>query len=159
MMIFADPSKPSRLSALLHVYWRLTRGMTLGVRACVVNREGHILLIRHSYTPGWHFPGGGCEVGQTLADALVTELREEANVVMDAAPRLFGIYHNARTAPRDHVALYLVEAWHQPAAPVPNREIVEHGFFARDALPEGTTRGTRERIEELFEGRAASPIW
>ncbi|QCK88335.1 NUDIX domain-containing protein [Phreatobacter aquaticus] len=159
MMIFADPAKRSRLTPLLHLYWRITRGMTLGVRACVVDQEDCILLIRHSYTPGWHFPGGGVEVGQTLMDALVTELREEANVVMDGAPRLVGMYHNALTAPRDHVALYLVEAWHQPAPPVPNREIVEHGFFARTALPEGTTRGTRERIEELFEARPASPIW
>ena len=158
-MIFADPAKRSRLTPLLHLYWRITRGMTLGVRACVVDQEDRILLIRHSYTPGWHFPGGGVEVGQTLMDALVTELREEANVVMDGAPRLVGMYHNALTAPRDHVALYLVEAWHQPAPPVPNREIVEHGFFARTALPEGTTRGTRERIEELFEARPASPIW
>ncbi len=159
MVIFADPTKPSRLTPLLHLYWRISRGMTLGVRACVVDPQGRILLIQHSYTPGWHFPGGGVEVGQTLSDALATELREEANVLMDGPPRLVGMYHNARTAPRDHVALYLVEAWHQPAAPVPNREIVEHGFFARSALPEGTTRGTRERIEELFEGRPASPIW
>lgn len=158
-MILADPHARSWLTPLFHLYWRVTRGMTLGVRACVVDGDGRILLIRHSYTPGWHFPGGGVEVGQTMVDALATELREEANVIMHGPARLVGVYHNARTAPRDHVGFYVIEAWHQPAPPVPNREIVEHGFFAPTALPEGTTRGTRERLEELFAGRPPSAVW
>ena len=34
----------------------------------------------------------------------------------------------------------------------PNREIVAHGFFALDALPDGTTPGTRRRIAEVLQG-------
>jgi len=157
--MLVDPKGRSRLTPLFHLYWRFARGMTLGVRACVVDREGRILLIKHSYTPGWHFPGGGVEVGQTLAAALATELREEANVVMTGEPSLVGLYHNARTSRRDHVALYRVEQWEQPSPPVPSYEIVAHGFFARSALPEGTTRGTRERIAEMFDGQAKSEVW
>lgn len=135
--------------------------MTLGVRACVIDREGRILLIRHSYTPGWHFPGGGVEVGQTLAEALASELKEEANVEMSGEARLVGVYLNARASRRDHVALFRLDAgtWSQPAPPVPNREIVAHGFFAADDLPAETTRGTRERIEELVAGRPPAAIW
>ena len=158
-MILLSPDGRSRLTPLLHLYWRFARGMTLGVRACVVDGEDRILLIRHSYTPGWHFPGGGVEVGQTMAAALATELHEEANVVMTGEPSLIGLYLNARTSRRDHVALYRVDRWQQPSPPQPTREIVAHGFFERSALPEGTTRGTRERIEELFEGRERSDIW
>jgi ADP-ribose pyrophosphatase YjhB (NUDIX family) len=159
LMLLVNPNGRSRLTPLFHLYWRFARGMTLGVRACVVDTRGHILLIKHSYTPGWHFPGGGVEVGQTLSDALATELREEANVVMTGEPSLIGLYHNARTSRRDHVALYRVEQWQQPSPPQPTREIVDHGFFDRSALPEGTTRGTRERIEEMFEGRQRSELW
>ena len=160
-MMLLTPARRAWLSPLLHRYWRFARGMTLGVRACVIDGEGLILLIRHSYTPGWHFPGGGVEVGQTLAEALAQELREEANVEVTGEARLVGVYLNARASRRDHVALYRLDPghWRQPAPPVPNREIVAHGFFAADDLPAETTRGTRERIAELLGGRPPAPIW
>jgi ADP-ribose pyrophosphatase YjhB (NUDIX family) len=158
-MIFLSPDRRSRLTPLLHVYWRFSRGMTLGVRACVVDGEGRILLVRHSYTPGWHFPGGGVEVGQTMRAALADELKQEANVELAGDPQLVGLYLNERTSRRDHVAFYRVDAWLQPAPFVPTREILECGFYSLDALPEDTTRGTRERIGELFEGKAKSEVW
>jgi ADP-ribose pyrophosphatase YjhB (NUDIX family) len=158
-MIFLSPDRRSRLTPLLHAYWRFSRGMTLGVRACVTDGEGRVLLVRHSYTPGWHFPGGGVEVGQTMRAALGDELRQEANVELVGEPQLVGIYLNARTSRRDHVALYRVEAWRQPGPFVPTREILECGFYRLDDLPADTTRGTRERIGELFEGRERSEVW
>ena len=82
------PDGRSLITPVLHFYWRIARGMTLGVRGCVVDEAGRLLLIRHSYTPGWHFPGGGVEVGQTLEEALAMELREEANVEMTGSPAL-----------------------------------------------------------------------
>src|SRR6187200_446523 len=50
---------------ILHPWFRLTRGMSLGVRALVRDENGRILLIRHSYAPGWLLPGGGVERGET----------------------------------------------------------------------------------------------
>ncbi|WP_439574309.1 NUDIX domain-containing protein [Phreatobacter sp.] len=160
-MILLSPERRAWLSPILHRYWRFSRGMTLGVRACVFDDAGRVLLIRHSYTPGWHFPGGGVEVGQTLADALATELKEEANVEITGEARLVGMFLNARTSKRDHVALYRLDpsCWRQPAPPVPNREIVAHGFFSPDALPADISRGTRERVVELVSGAPPAAIW
>jgi hypothetical protein len=47
----------------------------------------------------------------------------------------------------------------QTAEPVPGREIVAHGFFKPDELPNDTTAGTRARIFEVLAGRPASERW
>jgi ADP-ribose pyrophosphatase YjhB (NUDIX family) len=144
---------------VLHVYWRFSRGVTLGVRAVVIDGGGKVFLVMHSYVPGWHLPGGGVEVGETAAVALARELREEGNIELVEPPPLFGVYFNRRVSRRDHVALYVVRSFRQSAPPQPNHEIVAHGFFAPDALPAETTRATRERIAEVLDGRVPATIW
>jgi len=143
----------------LHLWFLLSRGMTMGVRAVVLDGEGRVFLVRHSYVPGWHFPGGGIELGQDALAALEMELSEEGNIVMAGEPRLFGVYFNPVASRRDHVLLYVVRAFSQTGPRAPDREIVETGFFPLDALPEGTTRATRRRLAEVLEGVAATPRW
>jgi ADP-ribose pyrophosphatase YjhB (NUDIX family) len=144
---------------VLHFYWRFSRGLTLGVRAVVIDHNGKVFLIVHSYVPGWHLPGGGVEIGETAAAALGRELREEGNIELVDQPTLFGVYFNRRISRRDHVALYVVRAFRQPAPPRPNHEIIAHGFFAPDSLPAETTRATRERLAEVLNGRKPAELW
>jgi ADP-ribose pyrophosphatase YjhB (NUDIX family) len=144
---------------VLHFYWRFSRGLTLGVRAVVIDGSGRVFLIMHSYVPGWHLPGGGVEIGETAAVALARELREEGNIELVDQPMLFGVYFNRRISRRDHVALYVVRAFRQDTPPQPNHEIIAHGFFAPDALPAETTRATRERIAEVLNERKPAELW
>jgi ADP-ribose pyrophosphatase YjhB (NUDIX family) len=154
------PRRLRRLAGrLLHLYFRLHRGMTLGVRAAVLNGAGEILLVRHTYTPGWHMPGGGVEPGETLADALAKELREEANIALTGAAPLHGVFLNRHASPRDHVAVYVVRQFAQSGPKLPDREIAEARFFPLGALPEGTTPGTRRRLREIAGGAAPTPDW
>jgi ADP-ribose pyrophosphatase YjhB (NUDIX family) len=138
---------------------RITRGMTLGVRAMVLDGEGRIFLVRHSYVKGWHMPGGGVEPGETLAEALAKELREEGNIVITGETTLLGVYLNRKASRRDHVAVYMVRHFRQTAPHEPDREIVETGFFPLTALPDGTTQATRRRIAEALEGIKPTPEW
>jgi 8-oxo-dGTP pyrophosphatase MutT (NUDIX family) len=144
---------------VMHTYWRFARGLTLGVRAVVLDGQGRVFLVRHSYIAGWHLPGGGVEAGETAGEALARELLEEGNIVLAAEPVLHGIYFNRRTSRRDHVALFVVREFRQDSAPVPNREIVAHGFFSPEALPPDTGDGTRARITEVLNGVPASELW
>ena len=147
------------ITRLMHVYWRFSRGATLGARAMVIDGSGRIFLIQHSYVAGWHFPGGGVETGETFLEALARELAEEGNIVLTGPPVLHGVFFNKRVSRRDHVALYIVRDFRQDSQPVPDREIIAHGFFSPDALPEGTSRATRARIAEVLGGVAVSELW
>ncbi len=144
---------------MLHGYFALSRGMTMGVRAACFDEAGRIFLVRHSYVPGWHLPGGGVERGETALEALVKEMREEGNLAIGAPPRLIHIYFNRQTSKRDHVLLYRCDAVTQTAPRLKDREIVEAGFFALDALPVATTAATRRRLEELAGRSAFADFW
>jgi len=144
---------------LLHFYWRFARAATLGARGLVIDGNGRVFLIKHSYVDGWHLPGGGVETGETLLTALARELAEEGNILMTALPVLHGVFFNGRVSRRDHVAVYIVREFRQHGPPVPNHEIVEHGFFALDALPADTGRATRARIAEVFDGAPVGELW
>jgi ADP-ribose pyrophosphatase YjhB (NUDIX family) len=144
---------------VLHFSWRFTRGLTLGVRAVVLDGDGKVFLVEHSYVAGWHLPGGGVETDETLLVALGRELHEEGNIELTGPPQFFGVYFNRRISRRDHVALFIVRAFRQTAPPQPGYEIIGHGFFALDALPPDTSRATRERLAEVFDGRAVSELW
>jgi 8-oxo-dGTP pyrophosphatase MutT (NUDIX family) len=147
------------LRRVFHAYWRIKRGATLGVRGLVIDRNGRVLLIRHTYVSGWHLPGGGVETGETMLAALARELREEGNIELTGTPALHGIYFNRQASRRDHVALFVVRDFRQPGVPKPNFEIAECAFFARDALPVDTTRGTRARIAEVLDGVPVPELW
>jgi len=144
---------------MMHFYWRFSRAATLGTRAMVIDGTGRVFLVKHSYVDGWHLSGGGVETGETLLEALARELAEEGNIQLAGPPRLHGVFFNKRISRRDHVALYIVRDFRQDGQPVPNYEIIEHGFFALDALPADTGRATRARIAEVFEGVAVSELW
>ena len=140
------------------VWWRLRRPMTLGVRGLVRDSDSRVLLVKHTYTPGWHFPGGGVERGESIETALVRETLEETGVVVEDM-RLFGLYTHFDVFPGDHIAVFKVERWRQPQVPAPNSEIAEQGFFPLDALPSGTTPQTRSRIAELLQQTPRSSAW
>ena len=145
---------------LFHLYFRLKRPMTFGVRGLVHDADRNsVFLIRHTYVPGWQLPGGGVEVGETALEALERELFEEGNIELAEPPALKSIHFNRRASRRDHVAFYLVENYRQAAPKLPDREIAEGWFFPLDRLPDGTTPATLRRIAETFGGAPVSPDW
>jgi 8-oxo-dGTP pyrophosphatase MutT (NUDIX family) len=147
------------ISKTLQRYWRYSRGLTLGAQGVVLDAENRVLLIRHTYRSGWHFPGGGVEKGETAEDALRRELHEEAGVDVAGSPELFGLYANHHLFPGDHIALFVVRTWSQKTAPKPNAEIAEHRMVPWDALPDGTTAPVRRRLLEIMTGEAPAPHW
>lgn len=140
-------------------YWRMSRGLTLGAQGCVLDASNRVLLIRHTYRPGWHFPGGGVERGESAEFAVIRELEEEAGIIVECRPKLFGLYDHQRVFPGDHIALFVVRSWHQSHVPAPNHEIAGQGFFAFSELPAGIDPPTLSRIKEILGSGAPAEMW
>ena len=139
-------------------WFRLRRPMTLGVRGVVTNGDGGVLLVRHTYTPGWHFPGGGVERAETAQQAMAKELREEAGIVAAGPMALLSVHSNHGFFPNDHVLVFRIAEWRQETRP-DRGEIAETGFFDPLAPPEGVTKGTLRRLGEIFGGESVREDW
>lgn len=137
------------------LWWMLRAPVRIGVRGIVLDQEGRVLLVRHSYgSEGWGFPGGGPGRRERLADTIVREVREETGVRCQVE-NLLGIYDSFHEGKSDHVALFICRApgGSQPRPTSP--EIVASAFFPFDNLPPQASQGTRRRLAELQAGHSA----
>ena len=134
----------------------LTRPLTVGVRGLVLDGRDRVFLVRHTYVPGWHLPGGGVEAGESARVALARELQEEARVVVRGAPVLHGVFLQGR---RDHVVVYVVRDFTVREARAPDWEIAEARFHALADLPGDTSAPTRRRLREVLEGVPPAETW
>ena len=141
---------------LIHATARLTRPLTIGVRAVILDESDavgntKVFLVRHSYVPGWHLPGGAVEAGETVLEALVRETREECAIAIEPdVPRLFGLYFNRRVSRRDHVAVYVARDF---------RVLSERDRIGRSWKPASTPLRRCPRGRRPRHGRAWPKCW
>lgn len=143
----------------LSLFRRLRHGMTLGVRTIAIDSEARVLLVRHTYTPGWHFPGGGVDVGETTSDAARRELREEANTIAIGPLLLHGVFLNTHGARRDHVVCYRVPCFEIGPPPRPSLEIADVAWFSLQALPADVSPATARRLREVTAEAPPDALW
>jgi ADP-ribose pyrophosphatase YjhB (NUDIX family) len=66
-----------------------------GASAVVVNEAGAILLHRRDDNELWSIPGGSMEVGESIRETIVREVKEETG--LDVEPQsIVGVYSNPR---------------------------------------------------------------
>jgi 8-oxo-dGTP pyrophosphatase MutT (NUDIX family) len=141
------------LSAAYRLYklrWRIFRPVTIGVRLLLVDGE-RVVLVKHTYQPGWQLPGGALNRWETPAAAAVREGVEEAGAQVLDGLVLLGIYSSFDDGQSNHIMTYFCRSYR--LEPRSDRwEIAECREFALDALPPDMTAGTRRRIEEYLAG-------
>jgi len=76
---YHDPSAPRANS------------LVVGSSAIVVDDRSRLLLQRRSDSGNWALPGGVMEIGETLAQSLIREVREESGLEV-AVRRIVGVY-------------------------------------------------------------------
>lgn len=87
-------------------------GPALTVDCVVFDAAGRLLLIRRKHAPfagQYALPGGFVEVGETVAEAALRELKEETGIEGEVI-RLIGVYSDPGRDPRGHTvsAAFLV---------------------------------------------------
>jgi len=133
--------------------------ITLGVRLLALDAEGRVFLVRHSYFPGLHLPGGGVDLGETCRQAAEREAREEGGLLLPEPPALFHLYWNPIAIRRDHIALFVARGVRQAGPRPRSLEILAAGFHDVDALPPDITDATRRRLAEVVGGAPPSDRW
>ena len=138
--------------------WRVFGPRTIGVRGLVVDAEGNVILVRHSYgPPAWHLPGGGVKRRESLVDALRRELAQECGLTITGPVRLLGTYSNLRQGKCDHITVFVVEDWAREV--VDDAEIAGLGFFSPHDLPAATAPGSARRVGEWSKGAVTDFSW
>lgn len=137
--------------------WRLFHPVTIGARVILI-RNRDVLLIRHTYRPGWFFPGGGVDKGETLEDAARREAEEEAGATLHEVT-LLGLFSDFNEGKSDHVAVFYSRQFDVHPF-TPGNEIAERAWFSLDNLPPGVSRATKRRLEELAAGETPrAGVW
>lgn len=116
-------------------------------------RDGRVLLVRERSDGGWCLPGGWADVGDAPSQAAVREVREEAGFDC-VARKVIGVFDaNRGGEPLSafHAFKVIFYCDITGGAPRPDHEILEVGFFAREALlPLSGFRTTPAQLAECF---------
>jgi 8-oxo-dGTP pyrophosphatase MutT (NUDIX family) len=139
----------------LHLFLvAIRKRQTVGARLALIDGQ-KVLLVRHTYVPGWHFPGGGVEPFETAEAAAVREGLEETGYAAIGRSQLHGLFLNrVAGGGRDYVALYVAREFSPARVFAPSVEIARCEWFEMGALPPDVERGTAERIGEIVSGKA-----
>ena len=129
----------------------------LAVSAAIV-RAGKILVVRRARPPAhglFTLPGGVVEVGETLAEAVMREVREETGLTIEPVA-LAGfretVVRDAQDRVERHFVILCFAARWQAGEPVLNEELSEAFWLAPAELADlKTTPGLADIVAAAFE--------
>lgn len=124
------------------------------VRAAVFQQDGRLLLVREAEDGGWTFPGGWADVGQSAAESVEREVREESGYEVKAVKLLACWDRNKHAHPaipfHAFKLLFLCEL--VGGSPTVSVETTAAGFFSEDEIPQlSLTRTLPEQVRFAFD--------
>ena len=118
--------------------------------AAIVVRDGQLLLVRRTMTPGqgkWTIPGGFVDFDEDPRDAVVREVLEETGYHVRVVQLLDVIFGREHPRGASLLVVYLTHILDAAPAPqIDEKEVDAVGFFAPDQLPPIAFKATRRAI-------------
>ena len=137
-------------------------GVRPSVSAVLFDRRRRLLLQQRSDGGQWGLPGGSVEIGESVSEAVVREVREETGLTV-APRRLVGIYSEPRLQvvryPNGNVWHYVnvcFECIVRGGTLTTCDETLALEWFAADALPRTLLPNHRIRIRDAGSRRTAA---
>lgn len=137
-------------------------GVRPSVSAVIFDRRRRLLLQQRSDGGQWGLPGGSVEIGESLATAVVREVREETGLIVTPR-RLVGVYSDPSLQvvryPDGHVWHYvscLFECRVRGGELTTCDETLALDWFAPQRLPATLLPNHRIRIRDARTRRAAA---
>jgi 8-oxo-dGTP pyrophosphatase MutT (NUDIX family) len=121
----------------------------------VIGANGRILLIQRADSKRWAMPGGGLDVGETPAQGVVREIREETGYET-RVQAFVGVHDSRFTGGKTLFQLYHFLFLCTPLTAEPShaiqhpQEVLDVGWFAEDNLPTEMEPGHVSRIPEAY---------
>ncbi len=136
----------------------------VGARVVLRDGDGRVLLIRRSDNGYWSIPAGAIELGESIAEAAVRELREETGLTATAVTP-FALYTGARHTRTNqwnhtyqlHTTAFRVDGWSGDLV-TQTDETTDARFFAPDALPDPVTDSVQDTLADLVSFEATGKL-
>lgn len=137
---------------LRHLLRRPVVGIAIAARVA----DGRWLLIRRGDTGTWALPGGTLEWGETLHDAAIRELKEEAGVMEAELGPVVGVFSRPDRDLRFHAVTVVITAnvAAPSRAPTNPLEIRDVRLFQEDELPRPLAMGMDDMLDAARRGGA-----
>lgn len=152
-------------------YVKYIRGMTGHKRilmnfavAAIFNEKGELLLQKRGDKKKWGLPGGALELGETLDEAVIREVKEETGLEIKTKS-LIGVY----TGPDYNVSypngdltqpvavLFGVEITGGELTDKVDEETLELKYFNQENLPEIANKDFQDMINDAFDKKTG--VW
>jgi len=129
--------------------------MFVGARAVIRDPAGRVLLIQRADNGHWALPAGAMELGESIAECAIREVREETGLRATAVTP-FAFYTGADytfTNMYGHtyqhfIVAFRVDAWQGEVLSVTD-ETTDAAFYRADELPEPLTPSVTETLADL----------
>ena len=133
--------------------------------AVIFDEAGRVLLMLRSDNHRWAIPGGGAEIGESIAQTATREVREETGLMVSAT-RIIGVYSDPAnyciaTYPSGDIVQYVnvcFECVIEGGELSGSDEGGELRFFDPHQLPDNTLLAHRIRIQDALAHREAAFI-
>ena len=138
----------------------MTRGVDyigVGVGAIIVDKQGRLFLAKRGLKAKnerglWEFPGGSVELGETMAEALRREMREEFGIEINVGGLLDVVDHILKEEGQHWVSPTFIctIASGEPRIKEPEK-CAETGWFAADEMPGELTQISRQNLTHYLQ--------